>query len=143
MDRDPSFRPRYLELLDQAAVSNPDDPLVLAALGRRALLQMSAQGVSYLSRAIRNGVPAPDTFIDLSKALNQAGKSVEATAALERGASQFPYSKNIRKFLILSYIQAKEYKEAEPEMERYVADFPEDDFMRGLLERVRPDLQKQ
>ncbi|HXE13895.1 MAG TPA: hypothetical protein VN633_17335 [Bryobacteraceae bacterium] len=143
MDRDPSFRPRYLELLDQAAVSDADDPLVLAALGRRALLQMSAQAVGYLSRAVAKGVPSAATFIDLSKALNQAGRPADATAALERGASQFPYAKDIRKFLILSYIQAKEYKKAEPEMEHYVADFPEDDFMRGLFERVRPSVHKQ
>lgn len=143
MDREPGLRSQYLALLDQAALSNPDDPLVLAALGRRALLQMSAQAASYLSRAIEKGVPAPETFIDLSKALNQAGKPLDAAAALKRGVNQFPYSKDLRKFLILSYIRSKEYQKAEPAMERYVVDFPEDDFMRGLLERVRPGDGKQ
>jgi hypothetical protein len=143
MGRDPGLQPTYLELLDQAAISNPNDPLVLAALGRRALLQMSAQAISYLSRAVEKGAPSPATFIDLSKALNQAGETKGATAALQQGASRFPYAKELRKYLILSYIQSKDYSKAEPEMERYVADFPEDDFMRGLLERVHPSQQEQ
>lgn len=143
MDREPGLRSRYLELLDQAAVANPDDPLVLAALGRRAFLQMSAQAVGYLSRSIEKGEPGPETFIDLSKALNQAGKPSEATATLEKAATEFPYSKDIRKFLILRYIQSKEYEKAKPAMEHYVDDFPEDGFMRSLLERVQPAGPKQ
>jgi tetratricopeptide (TPR) repeat protein len=143
MNLNPDFRPAYLELLDKAAISDPGDPLVLAALGRRAFLQMSAQSVGYLSRAVEKGAPGPQTYIDLSKALNRAGRSTDATGALERGASQFPYVKNIRKFLILSYIQSKQYAKAEPEMERYVADFPEDDLMRNLLEQVRSSAPEQ
>jgi hypothetical protein len=143
MNREPGLRSRYLELLDEAAVSDSNDALVLAALGRRALLQMSAQAIPYLSQAVEKPAPSSQTYIDLSKALNQAGKPEDAAKVLQQGVNQFPYVKNIRKFLILSYIQSKQYAKAGPEMERYVADFPEDDLMQGLLEKVRRPAPKQ
>jgi outer membrane protein assembly factor BamD (BamD/ComL family) len=72
----------------------------------------------------------------LSEALTQAGRPGEAIQALERGAQTFTYSKDLRKHLILSYIHEKDYAKAKAAMEAYVRDFPEDSFLRGLLEQA-------
>lgn len=138
MDRDPSLGPRYLGLLDEAARSFPDDPLVLAALGRKALAEGSPEAIALLARAEQKGAPGAATYIDLGQALAQAGRLSESVAVLSRGERLFPYSSAIRKHLILAYIRSKSFAEARQSLERYVADFPEDSFMRGLLDQVRP-----
>jgi hypothetical protein len=142
MDRDASLRPKYLELLDQASRSTPDDPLVLAALGRKALAEGKADAVVFLTRAEQKGAPSAATYVDLSQALAQAGRLTDSTAALERGERLFPYSKIIRKRLILAYIRHKAFSNARVSLERYVQDFPEDSFMRGLLDKVRRGAQR-
>lgn len=71
--------------------------------------------------------------LDLSEALTQSGRSKDSTQALERGESEFPFSQAVRKRLILAYIRQKDYAKAKLALERYVQDFLEDGFMRGLL----------
>jgi hypothetical protein len=137
LNRDPELQAKYLDLLNHLSQTTPDDPLVQAALGRKALLEMSAQAVGYLSRAVAQGTPGPGTFLDLAKALAQQGRSTDAIDALGRGITLFPYSQILRKHQILSYIQAKDYRRAEESMDAYVKDFPEDAFMRKLLNDVR------
>jgi len=39
----------------------------------------------------------------------------------------------LQKALVLRLINAKEYPQAEADMEKYVEEFPEDDFMRKML----------
>jgi hypothetical protein len=136
--RSPMVLAHYLSLLDTAAKVAPDDPLVLAALGRRSLMDKRPDAVSLLARAASVETPGEPTLIDYSQALDVAGETSQALAALERAAALFPYSKEIRKRLILHYIQLRRYADAHSSMVRYVDDFPEDDFMRGLLARVSP-----
>jgi predicted Zn-dependent protease len=82
------------------------------------------------------------TYIDLSEALSRNGRAAEAVAALERGRAAFPYSKVIRKHLTLAYITQKAYPNAKLTLEDYVRDFPEDEFMRGLLSQARAGPQR-
>ena len=83
-------------------------------------------------------MPGALTFIDLSEALSRAGRPADAVAALERGENIFPFSQVIRKHLILGYIRQQQYPQARQAMDRYVHDFPEDSFMRGLLSQLPP-----
>jgi predicted Zn-dependent protease len=134
---DPALEPKYLEFLQAAARSDPDDPLVLAALGRRAMAEDTANAVRLLLKAEEKGAPGAPTYIDLSEALTREGRAAEAVSALERGLTAFPYSKAIRKHLALAYINRKAYARAKSTLEDYVRDFPEDEFMRGLLAQAR------
>jgi hypothetical protein len=136
MNRDPALASRYFATLAQARHDQPEDRLVLAALGRKALAEHSPDAVDLLTKAEQKGPPGAATYIDLSEALTRAGRSNDAIQALERGARTFTYSKDLRKHLILAYIHEKEYAKAKAEMEAYVRDFPEDSFMRGLLEQA-------
>jgi outer membrane protein assembly factor BamD (BamD/ComL family) len=73
----------------------------------------------------------------LGQALAQAGRLDEAIATLEKGERLFPFSQTLRKYLVLDYIRQKAYEKAKAGLERYVHDFPEDEFMRGLLDRAQ------
>jgi hypothetical protein len=134
--RAPTLGPDYSALLDEASRSAPEDPVVLAAVGHKALLENNPDAASWLSKAIARGAPGAILHLDLSQALEKAGRLDESVAALERGEELFPFSPEIRKRLVLGYIRQKSYVKAQSAMERYVVDFPEDDFMRGLLRQV-------
>jgi tetratricopeptide (TPR) repeat protein len=133
LSRQPNLQSHYLELLDRLSHTTPDDPLVLAALGRKAALEMSAQATDYLAKAIQSGLVSQETFADWGRALAQNDKPEESAAAFQAGIKLFPYSQELRKYLILSYIKQKQFASAGEALAQYVADFPEDDFMRKLL----------
>jgi outer membrane protein assembly factor BamD (BamD/ComL family) len=64
------------------------------------------------------------------------GREGEAVDYLKKAAEIEPFNAVTQKTLILSYIHLKRYTEAQEAMMRYVNRFPEDAFMRNLLERV-------
>jgi hypothetical protein len=137
MARAPALQSKYLELLKEASRSAPDDALVLAALGRNALAEKRPDAIELLSKSERKGAPGVETYVDLSEALSQAARVEESVAALERGERTFPFSQAIRKHLVLGYIRQKDYAKAKLALERYVEDFPEDAFMRRLLQQAQ------
>lgn len=137
MKRNPGLEVHYLAVLDQLSRSQPDDPLVLAALGRRALYDKEYErAAGYLSKALERGSEATTTFLDLGDALSGAGKHQEAAAIFERGIGVSPFAPVLYKSLALEYINLKQYARAQEVMRRHVELFPEDSFMRGLLEKV-------
>ncbi len=139
MNRNPHLQERYFALLDHLTETSPNDPLVLAARGRKALLEKSPQAVEYLQNAVRNGATSKATMIDLSEALAGAGHVSDAISTLEQAVDLYPYSPEISKHLLLRLIQAKQYDRARQVLEHYVEEFPEDDFMRNKLAQVRPN----
>ncbi len=134
--RQPGLLSEYQRLLNEASLKLPDNAVVLAALGRRSLLRKQSSAIDFLSRALAAGTPAALTFGDLSEALVSAGRIGESESVLEQGVTLYPFSKDLRKRLILSYIHQKQYDKARTGMEAYVRDFPEDAFLRGLLQRI-------
>ncbi|HXJ44778.1 MAG TPA: tetratricopeptide repeat protein [Bryobacteraceae bacterium] len=140
MEKDPVYQPRYLAVLDQLSHMQPDQPLVQAALGRKMLRgapDRNAQAIVHLSRAIEMGFTAPTVYQDFAEALSKAGRTQEAVGALLRGITISPYAPALYQALALDYINLKRYPEAKKTLERYVELFPEDDFVRGLLLKVR------
>ncbi len=136
MNRDPQLQQPYFALLDRLAQTSPSDPLVLAALGRKALREKNPRAVEYLESAVQNGATSQATMIDLSEALAEAGRLPEAISSLEQAVELYPYSPEISKHLLLRLIQAKQYDRAKQVLEQYVEAFPEDDFMRSKLAQI-------
>jgi predicted CXXCH cytochrome family protein len=136
LNRAPQLRATYLALLEEAKHALPDDGLVLAALGRKALVDGNPEAAALLLRAEQQGLHSAATYLDLGQALMKADRLPDAIAALERGVHTFPFSKPLRKHLILADIRARQYPKAKSALEQYVNDFPEDSFMRGLLVQV-------
>lgn len=137
MDKRPVFNEKYQSLLDRAAVSEADNPLVLAALGRRALRRQAYDdAIKYLTKAVERGSAAYTTYEDLGEAFSRAGRLEEAVKALQHGIELAPYTPVLHKSLALRYINLKRYPEAKQTLEKYVELFPEDDFVRKLLAQV-------
>ena len=137
MKKDPALSEQYLKVLDGLSRTQPDDPLVLAALGRKALYEKNyAKAIEYLSRAREKGSEATTTYLDLGDALAGMGKFSEAADVLRQGIEVSPYAQVLQKSLALNLIKLKQYPQAYEVMKRYIELFPEDSFMRGLLQKV-------
>jgi len=140
MEKQPRFRQRYLELLDELGRETPHDAFVQAALGRRSLQDPSPDGAlrarEQLSRAIELGFRAYTVYSDLSDALERLGRLDESARVLADGVALHPFTPVLYKMLAMRYIGLRQYPQAKETMQRYVDLFPEDAFMRGLLEEA-------
>lgn len=138
-NKTPALQEHYLGVLESLSRSDPDNPLVLASLGRKALFEKDPKAVDYLTRALERGSDIPYTLLDLGEALSRAGRVAEAAEVLERGVAIWPYVPALQKSLALRYITLKQYPRALYVMKHYMELFPGDSFMRGLLNKVEAD----
>ena len=135
--KDPRLSRYYNELLEQLRTSMPNDPTVLACLGRKAIMDKEdAKAVEYLTRALTNGADFEATYIDLGEALARLGRVEESAKVLQQGVAAWPFSADIQKALVFRYVTLKQFPEADEALKRYIALFPEDTFMRGILAKV-------
>ncbi|MGH7246611.1 MAG: tetratricopeptide repeat protein [Pseudomonadota bacterium] len=140
MGQAPRYRPRYLELLADLSHSQPDEPVVQAALGRKAFLasgpEANRQAIEHLSKAVRLGFTGSLVYENLAEALFREDRVPEAIEVLTKGIDLVPYAPRLQKFLAACYINRKQYELARQVMKRYTELFPDDDFVRGLLRKV-------
>jgi tetratricopeptide repeat protein len=133
----PDFEPRYLALLDQLSRTQPDDPAVLEALGRKAMFDTdphaSLRARKYLEKAIGNGSTSPSTFQDLAEVLTRSGRREEAVAVLEKGLALSPYTPDLYHSLAGNYTALGRHGEARRTLKRYLELFPQDDAARRML----------
>lgn len=137
MNLQPTLRDPYLSTLAKLEKSQPEHPLVLASLGRKALREMNAQAEDYLRRAVAAGSRSYTTYLDLAEALSRKGDLQSSIDVLKEGITVDPWVKELHKSLILRYIGQKDYTSAEAHMRHFLELFPEDSFMRGLLGKVQ------
>jgi tetratricopeptide (TPR) repeat protein len=133
--KSPEYRQRFLDLLDKLDHAHDKSPYVQAALAHKALAEgKNEQALDYLEIGIQ--FSDATVYLDKAKALVNVGRVDDAATTLAAGVELFPYQQELRKTLILEYINLKRYTDAQKAMEEYVGLFPEDSFMRKLLERV-------
>jgi len=133
----PEYVVPYLKTLGELEKSQPDDPLVQAALGRRDLKNGDFQSAAgHLRRALANGQPAATTYADLADALAHLGQNDEALTLLNKSIELDPFNPVARKMLVVRLIDAKQYAKAHEALKQYLAVFPQDDFMRQMLARA-------
>ena len=127
----------YLELLEQLKTSAPDEPVVLACLGRKGMADQSYEkAVEYLTRAIERGADYDTTYLDLGEALSKMGR-VEASAdVLERGVATWPFSADLQQALVLRYMTLDRIPQMLEALRRYLRLFPEDAIAREALARA-------
>lgn len=139
MEKHPEYLSRYLALLDQLERTQPDNSLVQAAAGRRALRAGKLQdAAAHLQRALDIGPPRATVYGDLSETLAKLDRAGDAVPPLEKAIALDPFNSVLQRTLVLRLIQLKRYPEAKTAMEHYVERFPEDSFMRQMLARVKP-----
>ncbi len=140
MGRAPRYKEPYLKLLDALAGTSVKDPLLDAALGRRALSVPGADAnryaIDHLSKALKMGFTGPAAFEDLANALSKDGRTQDAIETLKQGIELSAYAPRLYKLLMVLYINSQQYDLAKAEMQRYLELFPEDDFVRDLLRKV-------
>lgn len=133
----PQWLARFDELLAQAALEHPNDPQVLATLGRKALRDKDyPQAISHLDKALAQGWKVAATYEDLGEALARSGQNERAVTILRQGIDSAPFHATLYKSLALRLIQLQRYPEAKQTLEKYLELFPEDDFIRRLLKQV-------
>ena len=139
--RRPDFEPRYLAALDELSRTDPNDPLVLAALGKRAMADRDPQGDirarKYLEQSIAQGSTAPSTYHDLAEVLARNGHPQQAIVVLEKGLDFAPYARELYRALAQNYRALGRQGRMRKTLDRYLELFPQDDAARSLL-RSRP-----
>jgi hypothetical protein len=134
-ERRPEYADAYQRTLSDLEQTNPDQASVQEGLGRRAMAEGDTiQAVLHLQRAVTLDPNRASGYAYLSQALRQLGRFEEAVQASEKAVSLNQFSSIYRRSLVDQLIAAKEYKRAIDAMQQYVELFPEDSFMRKMLE---------
>jgi hypothetical protein len=139
----PQYIAPYFKVLGQLEQTQPGDPLVQAALGRRDLKNGDfPSAVRHLRLALQSGTPAATTYADLGDALAHLGQMDEALSLIEKAIDLDPFNPVTRKMLVVRLIDSKQYAKAHEALERYLEIFPQDDFMRQMLARAEGNKPK-
>ena len=129
---------QFREAMEQLQQSAPDDPVALAFIGRKALMEGDqVRAVEYLTRAREKGSDFATTYLDLAQALAQIGKDEESARVLEQGVANWPFATDLQQALILRYMKLQWFPQAHRALEQYVALFPEDAIAREALQAAK------
>lgn len=133
----PDFASKYLAALVAASRTNPNDPLVLAALGKKAMADLDAKhdirARKYLEQSIVQGSTAPSTYHDLAEVLARSGYLQQSIGVLEKGLDLAPYARELYRALAQHYGALGRRDQMRKTLERYLELFPQDDAARKLL----------
>jgi hypothetical protein len=133
----PEYVAAYLKVLGQLEQTRPDDPLVQAALGRRDLKAGNfSSAAGHLRRSLESRPTVATTYADLADVLSHLGKNEEALPLIEKAIQLDPFNPIPRKMLVVNLIGAKQYARAREALKDYLVVFPQDDFMRQMLDRA-------
>jgi hypothetical protein len=133
----PQYVAPYLKILDQLEHAQPDNALVQAALGRRDLKNGEfLNAAAHLRHSLNAGPTVATTYADLANALTHLGQTDEARSLIEKAIQLDPFNPLTRKMLVVNLIEAKQYPEAQKALEDYLEVFPQDAFMRQMLNRA-------
>jgi len=133
-DQTPAYAASYLKLLNELEKTDPNTAQVQANLGHQALTSGKLdEAEEHLRESLRIDPAQPTVYVDLSNVADQRGHAAEAVSLAQKAVTLDPFSQPLQKTLVSRLITAKQYPEAVVAMEKYVEDFPEDEFMRKML----------
>jgi Tfp pilus assembly protein PilF len=139
-EQNPAYNAPWLRTLGELERTDPESAIVQAALGRRALKDgRLSEAAGHFEASLRLDQAQPANYAALSDIADQQGRTAEALEFARRAVMLDPYNMPMRKALVSRLINAKQYQEAESAMEKYLQDFPEDDFMRKMLAIAKSD----
>jgi Cytochrome c554 and c-prime/Tetratricopeptide repeat len=130
----PQYEASWMRTIYELETAQPENALVQAALGHRDLGQHKfAEAIDHLQHALRLDPLQPAVYADLSEAEDHGGQVEEAIASARKAVELDPFIAVFQKTLVFRLINGKRYDEAQAAMEKYLENFPEDDFMRKML----------
>lgn len=135
-----SYQDRYVEELEKAAATDPNNPEILSMLARRAILQKNPNAATdaegNLKKAIRLGSTwAPDYEL-LADLLARSGKPAEAIDFLQAGIRLAPYTPSFYSLLAAIYLAQGAKADAVKTLREGLDLFPEDARIRTSLGRL-------
>jgi len=134
----PQFAASWRQSLTELETTGAENAIVQAALGHRDLEDHKLpEAADHLQHSLRLDPLQSAVYLDLSEAEDQGGHAEEAIAAARKAVELDPFAQGPQKALIARLIAGKHYDEAEAAMEKYLDNFPEDDFMRKMLAIAR------
>jgi Tfp pilus assembly protein PilF len=101
----------------------------------------ASEAAVHLRHALKIGPPQATTYADLAEAQMKLGQENEAIASLEKAIELDPFNAVFQKKLVLLFIEGKQYAQARAALERYVQTFPQESFMRQMLNRANSEEQ--
>jgi tetratricopeptide (TPR) repeat protein len=133
----PQYVNHYLQLLARLEKSDPNNSMVQAAVGRRELKNGNFDSAAeHLRRAIALAPPQAMACADLADALTHLDRKNEAIVWLDKSIQLDPFNPFTQRTLIVRLIDLKQYARAHAVLEHYVQVFPQDTFMRQMLEKA-------
>jgi Tetratricopeptide repeat len=131
----PQYTSRYFAVLSEMENTEATNALVQSALGHRDLKDGKfADAARHLQLSIQIDSRQASVYGELADALAKLNRHEESVAALEKGITLDPFNPVLQKTMIVQLIQTKRYAEAKTALEHYLEVFPQDDFMRHMLE---------
>ncbi|HEX4320870.1 MAG TPA: hypothetical protein VHZ52_08210 [Acidobacteriaceae bacterium] len=139
-EQSPAYVASYQKKLRELETSEPDNAIVQAALGHQALAAGQLdEAAQHLQDSLQLDPAQPAAYVDLSSIADQKGNAAQAVYLAQKAVMLDPFNAPMQKTLVLRLINAKQYPEAEAAMEKYLQNFPEDDFMRKMLAIAKQD----
>ena len=134
----PQFNAAWLKTLTELGTSSPGNAIVQAALGHRDLeAKQLPEAIAHLEQAVKLDPTQTTAYVDLSEACFQSGQAEQAIVWARKAVELDPFVAALQKTLVFRLINGKHYEEATAAMEKYLQNFPEDDFMRKMLAMAR------
>jgi tetratricopeptide (TPR) repeat protein len=135
LETHPEYSDRYSVQLNELEKAQPDSALVQSALGRRDLRAGKYQeAIGHLQHAIAIGPAQATMYSDLAQALEKLDRREEALEYQQKAIALDPFNPLLQKAQIVSYINLKQYANAMTALQHYLEIFPQDSFMRHMLD---------
>jgi len=139
-EQSPAYEASFLKTLRELETSEPENALVQATLGHQALSAGRLdEAEQHFEESLKLDPAQPQVLSDLSEVASQKGRADEAVTVAQKAVALDPFNAPLQKTLVTRLIDAKRYPEAEAAMEKYLENFPEDDFMRKMLAIAKQD----
>jgi len=139
-DQSPAYAASFQKTLHELEISEPENAVVQAALGHQALAAKQLdEAAQHLHESLRLNPAQAKVFEDLSAVYEQKGQFAESVAIAQKAVILDPFNATLQKSLIDRLISARQYPEATAAMEKYLQNFPEDEFMRKMLAIAKQD----
>ncbi|MDE3179900.1 MAG: hypothetical protein KGM47_09620 [Acidobacteriota bacterium] len=140
ISKNPEYKAKFEILLDQLSSTQPHNPTILSALARRELAKGTPGGLTTakdaLGQAIKEGSTLDSDYEIEARLLARSGDTAEAISILKPGTTLNPYSPRLYKRLALLYILTRDYDKALSVMKQEIKIYPEDSFMRTLIQKA-------
>ncbi len=133
------YRARFDSVLNWLAKANSQDVLVLSTLAMKKMSEGSAQAEAaaedYFQQALRAGSINAKDFELLATLQANSGRAQDAIATIKRGLEANPYSPRLYQLMVELCISIGARDDALKIMKGELELFPEDTFMRSLIEK--------